>query len=179
MGTKTIMSLEEFERLPDNGMRHELNKGELVEMPFPKSGHAKIAMNIAENLSRRIGKDVGYVYVEAGYRLIDDPPTLRQPDVSFLTARRAKATPPDSYFEGAPELAIEIASPSNSATDLQEKVEQYLAAGAGAVWVVFPTLRRVHVYRPDGTIANLSADRQLTAEDILPGLSIPVSSLFD
>jgi Uma2 family endonuclease len=179
MGTKTIMSLEEFERLPDNGMRHELNKGELVEMPAPMSEHSTIAANISEVLSRLIGRDAGRVMVEAGYRLTNDPPTLRQPDVSFLSARRVKVTPPDAYFQGAPELAIEIASPSNSASDLEEKVEQYLAAGAHAVWVVFPKLRRVHVYRPDDTIENLSSDQQLTAEDILPGLSIPVSSLFD
>jgi Uma2 family endonuclease len=77
MGTKTILSLEEFERLPDNGMRHELNKGELVEVPPPESGHSKIARNLAKILSLGVGEEIGYVYVEAGYRLSEAPLTVR------------------------------------------------------------------------------------------------------
>jgi Uma2 family endonuclease len=178
MGTKTLLSLEEFERLPDNGMRHELNKGDLVEMPPPKSRHAITAARIAEVLRRQVSEESGYILVEAGYQLSVSPPTIRQPDVSYLTARRVDQTPEDAYFEGAPDLAIEIVSPGNSAADLEEKIQQYLAAGGRAVWVVYPKLRRVHVHRADGTITALTIDQQLTAEDIVPGLSIPVSSLF-
>jgi Uma2 family endonuclease len=178
MGTKTLLSLEEFERLPGNGMRHELNTGELVEMPPPKSGHALTAMKIAEVLLRHISKDIGHVLVEAAYQLSETPPTIRQPDVSFLSARRLKQTSEDKYFQGAPDLAIEVISPGNSAADLEEKIEQYLAAGGRAVWVVYPKLRRVHVHRADGTITALTGDQQLTAEDFLPSLSISVASLF-
>ena len=178
MGTKTILSLEEFERLPDNGMRHELNKGELVEMPAPKFGHSAIATGIAEVLRQQVTNELGLILVEAGCRLSIDPPTIRQPDVSFLSAARVEQTPYDGYIQGAPELAIEIVSPGNTATDLEEKIEQYLAAGAHAVWVVYPKLRRVHVHRADGTITALSGDQKLTAEDIQPGLSIPVAGLI-
>src|SRR5690348_9528131 len=111
MGTKTLLSLEEFERLPGNGMRHELNKGDLVEMPPPKSRHAITAARIAEVLRRQVSEESGYILVEAGYQLSVSPPTIRQPDVSYLTARRMDQTPEDAYFEGAPELAIEIVSP--------------------------------------------------------------------
>ena len=179
MGTKTLLSLEEFERLPDNGMRHELNKGDLVEMPPVNLGHIRLAKKIAKILEGYAEpKGLGEVFVEAGFRLSTDPVTYRWPDVSLVAAHRVDQTPEDAYFEGAPDLAIEIVSPGNSATDLEEKIQQYLAAGGRAVWVVYPKLRRVHVYRADGTITALTIDQQLTAEDIAPGLSIPVSSLF-
>jgi Uma2 family endonuclease len=179
MGTKTILSLEEFERLPDNGMRHELNKGELVEMPPPKSGHTRLANKIARILDGHAEpRGLGEALVEAGFLLSIDPATCRQPDVCFLSAGRTDQAPEDGYFQGAPDIAIEIVSPGNTATDLEEKIDQYLAAGGRAVWVVYPKLRRVHVHRADGTITALSGDQQLTAEDILPGLSIPVASLF-
>ena len=178
MGTKTILSLEEFERLPDNGMRHELNKGELVEMPPPKSGHTLTAERIAEVIRPYIGEGTGKLLTEAGFLLSVSPTTIRQPDLSYISARRIRDTQEDQYFQGAPELAIEIVSPGNTATDLEEKIEQYLAAGGHAVWVVYPKLRRVHVHRADGTINALSGDQKLTADDILPGLSIPVASLF-
>jgi len=179
MGTKTLLSLEEFERLPDNGMRHELNKGDLVEMPPPGFDHTRLAKKIARILEQFAEpKGLGEVFVEAGFQLSIDPPTYRQPDVCFLTASRLNKAWEGKYLQGAPELAIEIVSPGNSAADLEEKVEQYLGAGGRAVWVVYPKLRRVHVHRPDGTITALTGHQQLTGDDILPGLSIPVANLF-
>ena len=175
------MSLEEFERLPDNGMRHELNKGELVRMPPAKLGHIRMAKKIARVLEQYAEPArLGEVFIEAGFRLSAiHPPTFRQPDVSLVSSDRVRTTGDDQHFEGAPELVVEIVSPGNTAADLEEKVDQYLAAGARAVWVVYPRLRRVHVHRADGTITAHGVNQQLTAEDILPGVSIPVASLFD
>jgi|SRR5689334_3617468 len=84
--------------------------------------------------------------LEAGYILSRAPLTIRQPDVSVLSRERINATDPDSYFEGAPELAIEIVSPSDAAEDLDIKTRQYLLSGARQVWIVYPTTQTVQIF---------------------------------
>ena len=74
-----------------------------------------------------------------------DPPTVRQPDVSFVNLERLAATPQDDWIDGAPELAIAVVSPSDTAEDLNRKIGQYLAAGASAVWVAYPKTSQIHV----------------------------------
>ncbi len=178
MGTRTLLTLAEFERLPDDGTRHELNEGETISMPPPKSGHTLIAQIINEHLTA-FAKPVGLgrVLPEAGYLLSSDPPTVRAPDVSFLRAERVRRIDPDRYIEGAPDLAVEVVSPGESAQDLAEKVRQYLAAGAHAVWVVYPKTREVHVFRRSSA-AVLTQNDVLEAPELLPGFSVPVSELF-
>jgi Uma2 family endonuclease len=104
--------------------------------------------------------------------------TIRQPDISVLSKERVQCTGPDEYFEGAPELAVEIVSPSDPAEDLQMKVDQYLAAGAKQVWVLYPKTRRVHVFYAGGATAMFDATQTLTGGDLLPHFSVKVSDLF-
>lgn len=178
MGTRTLLTLAEFERLPDDGLRHEINAGELISMTWPKSGHTLTARIIDRALSRFAEtRDLGLVLLEAGYLLSSDPPTLRAPDVSFLRAGRVCHIDPDRYIEGAPDLAVEVVSPGESAQDLAEKVRQYLAAGAHAVWVVYPKTREVHVFRRSSASV-LTQNDVLEAPELLPGFSVPVSELF-
>jgi Uma2 family endonuclease len=86
---------------------------------------------------------VGRAIPEAGYILAREPLTIRQPDVSVLSEARIQGTEEDSYFEGAPELAVEVVWPSDSAEDLEVMVKQYLNAGAEQVWVLYPKTRDV------------------------------------
>jgi Uma2 family endonuclease len=180
MGTRTLMSLEEFERLPDDGMRHELNEGELVSVTHPKFRHTWIVQNINERLSRFVNeRGLGRVLSEAAYLPSADPPTLRVPDVSFVRRERLGQPPPDDYFEGAPDLAVEIVWPSDSAEDLDLKVDQYLEAGSKVVWVVYPSTRRIHVYHPDGATEMLADGQDLEARALFPGWSVRVADLLD
>lgn len=140
MGAKTLLSLEEFTALPDDGHKHELNQGELVVMPLPKSDHALIIECIHRLLSVYVyERRMGAVLSEAGYLLTREPESIaRQPDVSFLSAARVRATPRGEYFAGSPELAVEVVSPGNEAEELEVKVKQYLTYGSKEVWVVYP-----------------------------------------
>src|SRR5579872_1712960 len=139
MASKTLLTLERFEQLPDDGMRHELDEGELVSMPPTLPKHGKVQNRTANVLTNFVDRlSLGLVLVESGFQL--SPDTVRGPDISFIRADRAAAMDLDRRFEGAPDLAVEIISPPQSASDIAHKVEQYLRAGA-EVWVVYPRSR--------------------------------------
>jgi Uma2 family endonuclease len=82
------------------------------------------------------------------------------------------------YWRMAPDLAVEILSPSNSASDVQEKVLEYLAAGSRLVWIVDPARRTVTVYKSARDIRILGAGEALTGEEVLPGFRLPLAALF-
>lgn len=173
------MTVEEFKRLPDNGNKHELSEGLLITMPPPFSLHSLIVVQVLELLQAYLRQNpVGRAIPEAGYFLFRHPPTVRQPDVSVLSEERMHAAPKDSWFEGAPELAVEVVSPSDSAQDLEIKTRQYLQAGAKQVWVLYPATRTVHVACPDSAVLILNESETLTGGDLLPGFSVQVADLF-
>ncbi|MBV9766287.1 MAG: Uma2 family endonuclease [Acidobacteriaceae bacterium] len=173
------MTIEEFSRLPRGTERHELNAGELITMPPPKSLHALVALTVLELLQTYLQQHaIGRAIPEAGYVLSRDPVTIRQPDVSVISKEKIQTTGPDDYFEGAPELAVEVVSPSDSAEDLETKIEQYLQAGARQVWILYPKTKRVHVFY--GTDQRIVRDESQTLEggELLPGFSVNVTALF-
>jgi Uma2 family endonuclease len=177
--TTNLLSWAAFEQLPDDGMHREVIQGELIVLPPPKSRHSLIANQTFKALLVLEQRAGGRLLLEAGYKLSQDPPTWIQPDVSFLRAEHVRATEPDGYFTGAPDLAIEIVSPSDSARDLDRKVEALLAGGGQQVWVVYPDSRNVHVFLRDRTSRIRSIGDTLSIPDLLPGLELPVAKLFE
>lgn len=172
------LTIEEFSRLPRGSEQHEMSAGELITMPPPKSLHTVVALVVLEVLQDYLRQQGSARAIpEAGYVLSRDPLTIRQPDISVLSKARIRSTDPDSYFEGAPELAVEVVSPSDSAEDLQLKVRQYLQAGARQVWILYPKTKCVHVFHgSEGKILNES--QTLEGGDLLPGFSVKVADLF-
>jgi Uma2 family endonuclease len=177
--TTNLLSWAAFEQLPDDGMHREVIQGELIILPPPKWKHSDVARRANRALLSLEDHGLGDVYVEAGYKLSDNPPTWIQPDVSFLRAERVRASKQDGYLTGAPDLAIEIVSPSESARDLKRKVEALLAAGGQQIWVVYPESRRVNVFLRDGTSRIFRASDSLSLPDLLPGWELPVAKLFE
>jgi Uma2 family endonuclease len=173
--TTNLLSWAAFEQLPDDGMHREIIQGELITLPPPKWKHSDVARRANRALLSLEDQGLGDVYVEAGYRLSDNPPTWIQPDVSFLRAERVHASEQDGYLTGAPDLAIEIVSPSDSARDLDHKVEALLTAGGQQVWVVYPDSRKVRVCLRDGTSYNRSVNDTLSFH----GCEFPVARLFE
>ena len=115
------------------------------------------------------------MFTESGYRLT--PQTIRGPDVSFV--RKAQLQNPDEYFEGGPDLAVEVVSPGDDASDLREKIRQYLSAGTSVVWVVYPRSRQIEIHTPDRTIRTLGIDDSLEAGNLLPGFQLSVRALLE
>ena len=177
--TTNLLSWEAFEQLPDDWAHYEIIEGELIRLPPPTAGQSIAASNALRALLPLEERGLGRVYAEAGYKLSEDPATWIQPDVPFLRKERIQATAPDGYFLGAPELAIEIVSPSESARDLERKVDALLAAGGQAVWVVYPASRKVRVFLGDGTSFSRGIHDKLSAPELLPGWELPVAKLFE
>jgi Uma2 family endonuclease len=94
-----------------------------------------------------------------------------------LSNERIRTTPPDSYCAGAPELAIEVVSPSDSAEDLELKAEHYLHGGAHEVWIVYPRTKTVHLLKT-GSVKIFSQTDTLESPDLLPGFSLKIADLF-
>lgn len=116
--------------------------------------------------------------MEAGYKLSDKPATWIEPDVSFLTQQRVLEADPDGYFLGAPDLAVEIISPSESARHIERKIALLLAKGSAAVWVIYPDSRAIHVHTPDRKSVALGTEDTISLPGLLPGWEMPVARLF-
>jgi Uma2 family endonuclease len=173
------LTLEQFAQLPGDDARHEMDAGTLITLPPAKSLHALIALTVLEALQSYLrASAVSRAIPEAGYVLSRDPLTIRQPDVSVLSKARIAATNADSYFEGAPDLAVEVVSPSDSAQELESKVGQYLQAGAKQVWVLYPKTRNIHLFSAGAPVRILDENQVLEGGELLPGFSVRVADLF-
>jgi Uma2 family endonuclease len=178
MGTQTLLTLEQFDQLPViDGVRYELSQGDLITVTEPMPGHNLVRDNIADYLRAFAHpRSLGRVFIETGYQL--SPETVRIPDVSFVPADRMREIDLDRRIQGAPALAVEVVSPTDLAQDLARKVDQYLAAGAQEVWVVYPGVREVHVFRQGG-VASVLGPGDTLKTDLLPGFGVPIGQLFE
>jgi Uma2 family endonuclease len=177
---RKTMTAEELLRLPDDGMRHELVDGELRSMPPTGWEHGGVELDIAFNLKQALrGRGVGRVAGgEVGFRLRRDPDTVRAADVAFVRAARLPKGRLAGYFEGAPDLAVEVVSPSDTASDVEEKVRDWLRFGAGAVWVVHPSGPGLMVRLPDGTARHHGPEDEVDGGDAVPGFRMKLADLL-
>jgi Uma2 family endonuclease len=179
MAVKTLVTADEFEQMPDDDtVQIELDEGELITMSLAGQEHGDIEMGLAARLYAHVtAHKLGRVYTgDTGFRLNDI--TVRGPDVSFVRQQRISTDPNKRFVRGAPDLAVEIRSPSESFRQLTRKIKQYFAAGCRVVWVVDPDLRQVDVFEVSGAERTLGADDLLEAPELLPGFSVRVGELF-
>ena len=174
MGTTTLLSFEEFERLPDEPGKVELLDGELIQLPPAKFKHMEIAHRIHTLLVPAVDKAgasarLGVAYLEMGYKFGSG--AWLQPDVSIPY----RDQPRGDYFESAPALAVEVISESNTAAQMARKVKIYLTNGGAEVWLVYPNTRSVWVYRE----GHAEEFESVLRSSLLPGLEIDLSQLFD
>jgi Uma2 family endonuclease len=182
---KTLLTADEFyDFCCKNDGRYELVDGEVVELSPVNDEHSGIASNIVtafNNYSRRRG--FGQAGVEAGYIVLSGPDTVRGPDVSFRLVPRNRRRQSAGFLSGAPDIAVEVVSPSNTTAEMERKVREYLAAGSQRVWVVYPatptSARRVAVHRADGGVITYTGDDVITDEELLPGFSLPLAEIFE
>jgi Uma2 family endonuclease len=177
--TTNLLSWEAFEQLPDDGMHREVLEGESIILPPVEPIHNSIATRIFVALLA-IQSQTGYTArMEQGYRLTRKPATWIQPDVSFVKTGRVAMAEREGSFNGAPELAVEVISPSESAADVHRKVELLIEHGSQIVWIVYPRSKKVVAHFADGTARTLGMADKLTLPDLLPGWELPVAKLFE
>lgn len=180
MATKTLLTLKDFEQLPDDGRKYELDEGELVSMPPPEERHTETQWRVVSLLNDFAERNkLGKARPEMGFLLSTDPASFRIPDVSFIRSSRMRPRDAAGYFLGAPDLAVEIVSPSQTPAMLLKKVGHLLEAGTHTVWILNPKKNQVHVFEATGAIRVLDHDQILDAPDLLPGFSVAVSTLFE
>ncbi len=170
-----------LERMPGEDAHVELIRGKIVKLPPAGAEHGETSVHLGGLLDRYARQmSLGRVYAaETGFIIRRNPDTVRAPDAAFVTMERVQQqVRKQGFFDGPPDLAVEVISPDDSSDDVEAKVLEYLEAGTRIVWVVRPRTRTVTVYRSLTQIRVLTAKDALTGEDLLPGFSVPVEELF-
>jgi Uma2 family endonuclease len=172
-----LITVEQYRRLPDDGIHvYELHQGEIVEVTQPKAGHSKLQQRLARLLPPKLA-GFGEVAVEWPYRAVAEF-DLRAADVAAVSHDRWNAIDPDDNLHGAPELVIEVISPSNTKAKLRELVSLCLANGTLECWLVDRKKESITVIRKDGStsVYQPGSEIPLTA---FGSDSLPVAGIFE
>jgi len=179
--TSAITTAEELLRLPDDGFRYELVNGELRRMTPSGYGHGVIVGNLTGPLEQHVrAHHLGQICgADTGFRLARAPDTVRAPDIAFIRqARRGPEPLPEGSYEGPPDLAVEVLSPSDTVFEVEEKIAAWLRAGCSIVWVINAKRRSVSVHRTGGVVQVLTEADTLDGGDLLPEFTLPVAQIF-
>ena len=178
---RALLTAEDLWELPDDGYRYELVKGVLRKMPPAGFEHGTRTMGIGWRLAQHVSENrLGHVLAaETGFVISRDPDTVRAPDAAFIRQsvldRRGI---PKGYWEGAPELAVEVISPGDAYTEVSEKVNDWLNAGCAMVWVIDSRRETISVYRSTEDVTILSGDDTLDGGDVVEGFQCRVGDIF-
>jgi Uma2 family endonuclease len=182
MSTHTrTTTADELYRMAAHGVRYELVRGELREMAPAGNEHGKVTVRLTWRLAQHVeAHGFGVVFAaETGFRIGTDPDTVRAPDVAFVAqARLDEVGPVEGYWPGAPDLVVEVVSPNDRYTDVEEKTTDWLGAGTRMVLVVNPRKHIVTVYRSLTHITILTGSDTLSGDDVVPGWQVRVSDIF-
>ena len=178
--TTTLMTFEEFEQLPDEAGKCELLEGKVLRIPPAKRKHMKTTERLylllreaVRDLLRRWPElRLGEVHMEMGYRMGSTPQSWLQPDVSITQAGQSG----DDYYEGAPLVAIEVASDSQSAAHLEAKAQMYLSHGGREVWLIYPKTGHVWICRAGKT--TVEQQENVICSEVLPGVEVRLEDIF-
>lgn len=176
----TLMTAEDLWQMPDDGLKHELVRGELRTTEPGGYEHGWLGSRILLRLGAHVeAHDLGDTTTEIGCKLPGYPETVRAPDVAFVSRERIEASGRSrKFFDGAPDLVVEIVSPGDSATEVHEKALDWLAAGVRLVLLVHPRPRTISAYRSASDIRILGDDETLDASDVVDGWLVRVGDLL-
>jgi Uma2 family endonuclease len=180
MQAKSVTTAEHLLTLEDPGHRHELVRGDLRRMSPASFWHGAVALALGRLIANHVADHTLGIAcgAETGFVLTRGPDTVLAPDVAFVRSERLPTDSGRGYFEGAPDLAVEVASPGDTYVKVHGKAMTWISFGCRLVWVVEPKARRVTIYRADGSAQVLGSEAVLSGEDVLPGLAVRVGDLF-
>lgn len=177
----TLTTADDLLNMPDDGWHYELVRGKLIRMTAAFSRPSIVTANVTVDIGSYVRRHrLGIVgSAEWGFLLAQNPDTVRAPDVSFVAAARIPPEGlPQGFWPGAPDLAVEVLSPSNRAGEILDKVADYLAAGTRLVWVIDPEARTATVFRLDGPTSWVGEQGVLDGEDVLPGFALKLAEVW-
>ena len=178
---RRVTTAEELMDMPDDGYRYEMVRGELRKMVPAGSEHGDISADIHINLGAYVRANrLGRTRIAVpGFILERDPDSVRAPDVAFVSRERIEEIGRTTrYWPEAPDLAIEVISPNDRYTEVEEKVADWLAAGTRMVVVVNPRNKTVRVHSSQTDVVTLAIADTLDGGDVVPGWQMPLSDIF-
>ena len=179
---KKLLTAEDLLALQSKGVKGELIRGVLFETVSTGIEHGEIAANFAGEMRgfvrpRQLGR---IVTSDSGIRLEKNPDTVREPDVAFISAERLPlGTRVSGYSEVAPDLVVEIVSPSDTLREIYDKARMWLSFGVLLVWVADPETRTVSIHQSEHPIATMTDVDTLDGSTVLPGFTLPVAVVFE
>lgn len=179
--TMTLDEFIEFVAGQDNGLTYELHQGEVIEVSPSKAKQTFVAARVARILDAFVDEhSLGFVATsDGGFKVT--PADFYVPDAAYYSRHRLLQVPDDDFLPVAPDLAVEVVSDSDKYS-VHRKALRYIELGVRLVWVIYPKGRSVDVYEPaeggGATVRTYRFDQMLSGGDVLPGLSVPVKSLF-
>lgn len=134
-----LLTADELERMPEDDFRYELVQGRLVRMSPVGLVHGKVTMALAMLLGAHVkAHNLGSVFPEVGFKLASNPDTVRGPDLAFVRRDRIPLPWPRGFYQGPPDLAVEVLSPDDRPSEISTKVDEYLTHGTRFVVVIDP-----------------------------------------
>jgi Uma2 family endonuclease len=172
--TSALMTVEEFSKLKNPpGFYLELHNGQVVQMSYPKMKHLRIQERMRQIFAEAFG-DRGIAQIEFAFRPKPEH-ELWQADVAWLPWERYEQVDDDDNLAGAPDIVVEVLSPSNTASEILEKKLMCMDNGCGEFWVVDPRKRVIEITRPGQTFTHRSGEsltvgaKEYAVDDILEG----------
>jgi len=176
---RTLLSIDEFERLPEpeQGGGYELDEGEAVYVSPNSLEQGEIIHRIYALLKEWAkSNNRGLVAPDSWIELA--PGVVRAPDIAYIPRDRIRNLDPKHTLKAIPALAVEVLSRYNTAREMSRKIQQYRDAGVELIWVVDPDKREVDIYS-SLPLRTLRQGDTLKDENILPGFSLPLSVVFE
>jgi Uma2 family endonuclease len=176
-----LVTAEELLTISDTECRHELVAGEVRKRNFHGWRHGAIAHNVVSLVGLHVVENqVGLGFAGGtGFVLHRNPDTVLAPDYAFVAnENKSKGTIDDGYWPCAPDLAVEVLEPSDTAAEVSERVNEWLRSGSAAVWIVDPKLRTVTIYGPTTSAQVVPGDEILIGDPIVPGFFCQVDKFF-
>jgi Uma2 family endonuclease len=175
-----LTTATELEKFPRDNRRYELVAGRLFPMTPVGWMHGAIVTRLLVRLGGHVESGrLGVAFTEVGFRLASDPDTVRAPDVAFIRRERLPTGLPRGFWQGPPDLAIEVLSPDDRPGDIRDKVAEYLAHGVPLVVVVDPDERTASFFRRSAAPVTIDADGVLDLDDVVSGFRCGLRDLFE
>lgn len=178
--TVQTVTIEEFQAFPDDGVRRELVRGEVREMTPASFEHLAVRGRIEFMIQRFVmDRGLGVVGGEGGFVLGPEGTTVLAPDIVFVRNERVPVGEDRLRFPAlAPDLVVEVLSPSNTALEMSDKIAIYLESDVRLVWIVDPVRKSIAAHHPDRTARTFVSGETIDGGEVLPGFAMAVADAF-
>jgi Uma2 family endonuclease len=175
-----LVTADELERFPDDDYKYELVEGRVIRMSPTRAVHGFVVAPLLADMARHAAAhSLGVAFTDVGFRLASDPDTVRAPDVAFIRRERLSAALPRGFWQGPPDLAVEVLSPDDRPGDVRDKVAEYLARGVPLVVVIDPDERTASLFRRSAAPVTIDADGVLDLDEVVSGFRCRLRELFE